>query len=429
MRKKQVERLIISAFAIIIFALGLGARMIDKSMHFTLLDKLNQYAWIASGLIFVLLIVLFLFENRIYKGFRYSWNYWMIKNRLQLQMIDAGFGIQRSYFVELPRIRLSFSDDLTSGELRIKNALKYNRKLDDVIMNSALGKFIVEQHYQTDDGNYYVYELIDGTVSFKMTFDTFGDFLKHNKTIPTYKLFLDKRSVVKVSHFLIVGITGSGKTYLLYSLIMQMNQKSIPFQVFYADPKGSSLAVLGSAISEKRTGIDVDRIIELLEEFVKLMRERKTELKKRLQKGKLDSDYATFSMSPYIFICDEYASFATAVQSLEKKRRDDVKALLYEVILQGRQLGFFLFMLLQKSDATIIDTALRENLQTKIILGNSGQMTYTTALGTGVDIPNRHYMVGEGVFTEPEIAPEPKLVQCPYFKFDILQACTQARVM
>ena len=99
--------------------------------------------------------------------------------------------------------------------------------------------------------------------------------------------------------------------------------------------------------------------------------------------------------------------------------------LLYEVILQGRQLGFFVFLVMQKSDATLIDTALRDNIPLKIVLGNSEQQTYVTAFGAGVDVPNRHYQTGEGVFTEPVIAPEPKLVQFPFLDFDILSFCKQ----
>ena len=60
------------------------------------------------------------------------------------------------------------------------------------------------------------------------------------------------------------------------------------------------------------------------------------------------------------------------------------------------------------------------------MLGNSEQQTYVTAFGTGVDIPNRHYKVGEGVFTEPVIASEPKLLQCPFLNFDILEAVRKA---
>ncbi len=79
-------------------------------------------------------------------------------------------------------------------------------------------------------------------------------------------------------------------------------------------------------------------------------------------------------------------------------------------------------MVMQKSDASLIDTAIRDNVPLKIVLGNSETQTYVTAFGAGVEIPNRHYFVGEGVFTEPTLAPEPKIVQCPLCDFDILAA-------
>jgi len=421
MRKTQAERLAVSVFALIIFALGLGARMINKSVQMEVLDAITFWLWTGAGILGVLIMVVFLLNNRIYKGFRYFWNHWMIKNSLELQMIDASFGIQRSYYTELPQIHLSFKKDFKAGTLKIRNALKFDNKLDNVVMSAALGKFIVERHYQTDDGNYYIYELVDGSLSFKQTFDTFDSFLEFSRTIPTYKLFLDNRSIVKLQHTLLVGMTGSGKTYSLYSLVLQMLNKDIPYQLYYADPKGSSLAVIGSTVAEDKTAVGVEQIIGMLEEFVLLMQERKAELKELL-KSKIDADYSDFGMSPYIFICDEYASFASVILSEDKKTRDKVKVLLYEIILQGRQLGFFLFLVMQKSDASLIDTALRDNIPLKIVLGNSEQQTYVTAFGVGVDIPNRHYLVGEGVFTEPVLAPEPKLVQFPFCKFDILQA-------
>ena len=72
-------------------------------------------------------------------------------------------------------------------------------------------------------------------------------------------------------------------------------------------------------------------------------------------------------------------------------------------------MGFFLFIAMQKSDATLLETALRDNIPLKIVLGNSEQQTYITTFGHS-QIPNRHYAVGEGVFTELTLAPEPKLV-------------------
>lgn len=199
------------------------------------------------------------------------------------------------------------------------------------------------------------------------------------------------------------------------------------YNMYFADPKGSSLAVLGAAISEERTAVDFSDIVNLLNEFVNQMQGRKNEMKELL-KSQLDADYSTFNLSPSIFIFDEYASFAAILAAKDKKVRDEVKSLLYEIILQGRQLGFFLVLAMQKSDATLLETALRDNLPLKMVLGNAEQQTYITAFGHA-DIPNRHYAVGEGVFTEPTLAPEPKLVQCPYCNFDVLQAVRRARVV
>lgn len=428
MRKAQAERLALSVFAFIIFALGLGAKMVNGLVQIDFLDTVTFWLWTGTGIIFFLLFASFLLRNRIYKGFRYFWNYWTVRNTLELQMLDAGFGIKRDYYIELPRIQLTFNKNLSVGTMKVRNTLKFDNKLDNVVMSSALGKYIVERHYQSDDGNFYIYELVDGSLSFKQTFDTFDHFLEFNKTIPTYKLFLDNRSTLKLQHCLLVGMTGSGKTYSLYSLVLQMLNKDTPYQIYYADPKGSSLAVVGSVVAEDRTAVDVARIIEMLEEFVSLMRQRKVELKELL-KNKIDADYSDFGMNPYVFVCDEYASFASVMLSEDKKTRDKVKALLYEVILQGRQLGFFLFLIMQKSDASLIDTALRDNIPLKIVLGNSEQQTYVTAFGAGADIPNRHYKVGEGVFTEPVLAPEPKFVQFPFCKFDILEAIHRTPVV
>lgn len=429
MRSKQSIRLIFLTFGFIVFALGLGARTINQNMNMSLLQQLNIYAWFISGLIVLLLIIEFLLSNHIFKGFKYFVKHWTIKNNLELQMIDAGFGIKRGNIIELPKIVLSFDKDFKSGRLKIKNALKFDKKLDDTVLSSALGKYIVERHYLSDDNNYYIYELIDGSVSYRLTFNSTDDFLAYNNSISPYKLFLDGRSEVKLQHCILVGMTGSGKSYSLYSFILQMLNKRVEYNIYFADPKGSSLAVIGSAIRPEQTYVDMDSIINGLERFVEQMRARKPMLKMLLE-DKVDADYSDFKMTPNIFIIDEYASFASVLASEEKKTRDKVKALIYEVILQGRQLGFFVFLVMQKSDATLIDTALRDNIPLKIVLGNSEQQTYVTAFGAGVDVPNRHYQTGEGVFTEPVIAPEPKLVQFPFLDFDILSFCKRnARVV
>lgn len=423
MRRRQIICLMAGAASVFCLVLYMGARHIQRYVRVAFLDVPCRICIILAILLAAFCIVEFMLSNKAYKGARYFINYWYTRNLLEKQMIDAGFGIQRSYYIELPKIKLSFAEGFSSGVLRVRNSLKFDRKLDDVVMSAALGKFVVDRHYMTDDGNFFVYELVNGKASFKLTFSSFDDFLKYSNTVPTYKLFLDGRSQVKLQHTLLVGMTGSGKSYSLYSLLLQMLNKSVSYHLYLADPKGSSLAVLGDTIAPQGTAVSVEEITEQLAAFVELMRQRKAELKELL-KGKLDADYSDFGMEPYVFIFDEYASFAAVLASREKKERDKVKALLYEIILQGRQLGFFLFLTMQKSDATLLETALRDNIPLKVVLGNSEQQTYVTAFGSGVEIPKRHFLVGEGVFTEPVLAPEPRLVQFPYCNFDILQSCT-----
>ena len=207
--KKAFFKILISAAAMIAFALGSGARAFYKGMGIEWIRNIWYGLWIAAGVLFAVLFIYFLLSNYIWKGFRYIWNHWRIKNRLMHQMLDAGFGIERSYWFELPKIKLTFAPDFASGMLKIRNNLKHNKKLDDVVMSAALGKYVVEEHYQTDDGNYYVYKLVDGSVSFKIQFRSFQEFLDYNAKIPTYSLFLDARSQVKFQHMLIAGQTGS----------------------------------------------------------------------------------------------------------------------------------------------------------------------------------------------------------------------------
>ena len=122
-----------------------------------------------------------------------------------------------------------------------------------------------------------------------------------------------------------------------------------------------------------------------------------------------------------MLIIDEYAAFSAVLAAKDKKTRDHVDELMHQIILMGRQLGFFLFLVMQKSDAKLITTALRENVPFKIVLGNAEEQTYVTAFGNGIDIPPMNYGQGDGVFTEPTLAPTPKYVQFPTLDFDILE--------
>lgn len=328
--------------------------------------------------------------------------------KLRHQLLDAGFGVGHIWLFALPRVELSFSEDLSSGILRIQNTVKLNKRLDDIDFSAALENYKIERHYLSRDANWYVYELLRAEVSFRMHFNALANFVNAARQVAPYDIFLDMRSICQLQHTLLVGQTGSGKTYALYSLILQMLCKRVPYELYFADPKRSSISVLSQQIAPDRTAVSFDEIVALLEDFVAAMDERKAEFADQLN-TRLDADYRYFELVPHVLIIDEYAAFSAVVATKEKKVRDHVEALMHQIILMGRQLGFFVILVMQKSDAKLISTALRDNVPLKIVLGNAEDTTYETTFGTGVDIPPMDYPPGDGVFTEPTLAKNAKI--------------------
>lgn len=366
--------------------------------------------------------------NQINKGVKYAWKHYMLVLSLRRQILDAGLYVTRrigaSEVAIIPEISAKFLPDYASGRVYIKNSIKLHGKLSKIDISAALGRYVVEQIYLSDNSNYYQFDFYDATIDRRLVFDNFQFFKKYLNSMDAYELFVDTRTRLPLMHHLIVGQTGSGKTYALHGLLMQMIMKPVDYQLYFCDPKESSIALLGERISPENTADSFDDIIVLLEKFVAEMEKRQLEIKERL-KDKIDGDYTNFDLSPHILIFDEFAAFSLQLQAKDKKQRDHVNDLISQVVLKGRQSGFFLWIVMQQAGSNNIPTFLRDNLPWKTVLGNAEDQTYVTAFGTGVDIPERKMEIGEGVYTYPAIANKPTLCAFPTLNFDILAALDQ----
>lgn len=333
-------------------------------------------------LIFVIQITTWLIRNKAYKGIKYAISHYFIVLKLRRAFLDANYFNKRLYFntevAELPKIKLQFTANFSKATLFIEN-ININKDIGDVSISYALNHFIVDRAYLSNDENYYIFEIYDSNIDQQLIFNGLCELKRHISQVDDYTLVIDKSISISLYGTLLVGQTGSGKTYALYSLILQMLAKNVHYNIYFADPKNSSLAVLGERISAESTATSIEDIIKLLQKFNEIMEDRKAVIKDKLN-TKLEATYADFQYEPYIFIFDEFASFQTVLQTMEKKKRDEVMKLLSQVVLQGRQLGFFLWIVMQKSDATLLPTNLRENLPVKFVLGNAEKQTYTTAL-------------------------------------------------
>ena len=380
---------------------------------------------ILGNLVFVLL---WMNHHELKKGRKYAKLHTKMENSLMQALYDDGYYVEREILFKkcavIPRLEITISPQYDKGVIKIENCIKLDKRLEELPISSAYpDEYILSSSYISDDCNYYIYEFELYHVE-QLSFQSSRDFFDYSrKDTGDYELFLDSRYKVPIFHALIVGQTGSGKSYCLYNFVLQLLSKKCDVDLYIADPKFSGLYVLGRAINPEKVASSVEEIIALLRQFEKKMLERKRVFAECLVE-KLDSDYRDFGFSPICLIIDEYSSFKASLARYDKKTRDSVDEIIGNTIREGRQLGCFCFIAQQQTNANNLSTELKENLPFKLILGMAERQTYITALGVYPDVAKRKFECGQGLLVYPQIAtPEiPAITSIARLDFDILKA-------
>ena len=382
------------------------------------------------GIVFFISIILWVYwsvEHGLKYGFKYAWLHSKMYKSINRALYDSNFYTERIVLLKkcavIPRIKITMNESLDEGVIQIGNSIKLDKRLDELPISSALlKKYVLTASYISDDGNDYIYEFEKYGLE-QLEFKSYLEFKEYSLKIGEYDIFLDSRYIVPIFHALIIGQTGSGKSYCLYNLILQMISKPTPYELYIADPKYSGLFVLGHAINKERVASSVDEIIQLLQVFNERMQTRKEEFSGKLL-SKLDSDYRDFNLTPICLIIDEYSSFRASLGRYDKKTRDLVDEIIGNVIREGRQRGCFCIISQQQTNASNLSTELKENMPFKLILGMAERQTYITALGQYPDAAKRRFDVGQGLLVYPKIAtPEiPRITSVATLDFDILDA-------
>lgn len=177
-------------------------------------------------------------------------------------------------------------------------------------------------------------------------------------------------------HLLVSGITGSGKTYLLESLIAQGVMKG--GEVFVADPKYSDLADFSKLIGVKAIGQSPAQIAGVLRKATEAMEDRYKAISKTphsLGASALDLGY-----KPAIIVVDEYSAL---MGSADSKTKQEIEGYIRQIVLKGRQATTFLLLAMQRASTEGgIDSNSRYNFSSKIILGRSDATTLAMLFGS-----------------------------------------------
>lgn len=150
-----------------------------------------------------------------------------------------------------------------------------------------------------------------------------------------------------VPHMLIVAPSGSGKTYLLTYILVQIAKKSV--KLILADFKGIDFI----EFNDCRNYYKHNSVCEAVDCVF-------DELQNRMANASVNSEYEP------IYLCiDEWSGFLSSLAV--KKEQDNYKQKLANILMLGRGANIFIIMSLQRADSTYITG--RDNFGNVVGLG------------------------------------------------------------
>ena len=170
-------------------------------------------------------------------------------------------------------------------------------------------------------------------------------------------------------HMLISGGTGGGKTYFILSIIEALLETNAKISVL--DPKNADLADLETVLPE--VYYRKEDIIDCIYRFYENMMKR-SESMKQMNGYKTGENYSYLGLPPYFLIFDEYVAF---MEMLGTKENAAVLNKLKQIVMLGRQAGFFLVLACQRPDAKYLGDGIRDQFNFRVALGRMSELGYS----------------------------------------------------
>ncbi|MFB4260958.1 FtsK/SpoIIIE domain-containing protein [Shouchella clausii] len=176
-------------------------------------------------------------------------------------------------------------------------------------------------------------------------------------------------------HMLIAGGTGGGKTYFILTMIDALLKSGADVRIL--DPKNADLADLATVMPPKTVFSKSAGIMMTLRQAVEDMLQRSEEMKK-MPGYKTGENYAYVGLPPVFIVFDEYVAFMEMLDHGEK-----LKALEYmkQLVMLGRQAGYFLILAAQRPDAKYLADGIRDQFSFRVALGRMSETGYGMMFG------------------------------------------------
>lgn len=220
-------------------------------------------------------------------------------------------------------------------------------------------------------------ELKDSFVEYTLLYDLITDRIDISKVkAENGKLRLMQNlywSYDKLPHMLIAGGTGGGKTYFILTLIEALLHTDSGLYIL--DPKNADLADLGTVLPE--VYYKKDDMLSCIDRFYEVMMARSEEMK-RMPGYRTGENYACLHLPAQFLIFDEYVAF---MEMLGTKENAAVLNKLKQIVMLGRQAGFFLILACQRPDAKYLGDGIRDQFNFRVVLGRMSELGYSMMFG------------------------------------------------
>jgi len=176
----------------------------------------------------------------------------------------------------------------------------------------------------------------------------------------------------KLPHMLIAGGTGGGKTYFILTLIEALLKTDA--KLYILDPKNADLADLTTVMPD--VFYKKEDMMACIDQFYEDMMTRNEEMK-QMPNYKTGENYAYLGLPARFLIFDEYTSF------MEMIGKESIKVMskLKQIVMLGRQSGFFLILACQRPDAKHLGDGIRDQFNFRVALGRMSELGYGMMFG------------------------------------------------
>lgn len=182
----------------------------------------------------------------------------------------------------------------------------------------------------------------------------------------------------KVPHSLIVGGTGSGKSFFILGKIVSYLNLSPQADLRIIDPKKADLSLLRFVSGfENKVATEANQICRILRETVELMEQRYSDYFNDV--SAFGKTYRDFNLPVTIVIFDEFSAF---MHSVDKKVAKEALDYVFTLVMKGRQAGVMIEILMQRPSADDLPTNIRAQMGFKAGLGAMDSIGYNMIFDT-----------------------------------------------